>query len=285
MANLIKLPASGWVCGSLQWLLTSFEACSSWAYVWLSLDRYLAIMKPNWYRVNGGEDRAKRPLFIFTVLVFILASPLLFLYHKKIMDWHCLEEDLNNAYVCYWSDAELAPYLDLYGFLFGISLYSVCPVTLVVVLNSISAVAFLRRYFAKKKKLQSQGNVSGRHKTAGEAQENKDTRTSTTAAAAAAKNDRKLSGVMLLLSLSFVMFVGSWYCLKYGLQFYSFSQFYASGAVPDWYWYKVFEVVVLLGQLTTSFNGIVNSLILLMSPVTRQSLKTFLRRLFGKATE
>ena len=284
MANLIKLPASGWVCGSLQWLLTSFEACSSWAYVWLSLDRYLAIMKPNWYRVNGGKDRAKRPLFIFTVLVFILASPLLLFWQKKDPDIHCLEEDMNNAYKCYWSDPDLIPYLNVYGFLVNIFLYSVCPVILVVVLNSISAVAFLRRYFAKKKKLQSQGNVMGRQKTAGEAQENKDTRTST-AAAAAAKNDRKLSGVMLLLSLSFVMFVGSWYCLKYGLQFYSFSQFNASGAVPDWYWYKVFEVVVLLGQLTTSFNGIVNSLILLMSPVTRQSLKTFLRRLFGKATE
>ena len=84
MSNLIELPESGWVCGSLQWLLVSFEACSAWAYVWLTLDRYLAVMQPNWYRVNGEKERVKRPLIIFTVLVFILSSPFLFFLPPEI---------------------------------------------------------------------------------------------------------------------------------------------------------------------------------------------------------
>ena len=182
------------VCGSLFWLLTSFEACSTWAYVWLSLDRYLAIMKPNWYRVNGGKDRAKRPLIIFTLLVFILSSPFLFFWHEKNTEFFCLEEDKNNAYRCYWSDSDLIPFLNIYGFLFGILLYCVCPVILVVVFNSISGVNFLRRYFSKKKKLESQRNVSGREETAGKTREDKDIH-------------RKLSGVMFLLSLCSLIFV------------------------------------------------------------------------------
>ena len=180
---------------------------------------------------------------------------------------------MNNAYKCYWSDPDLIPYLNVYGFLVNIFLYSVCPVILVVVLNSISAVAFLRRYFARKKKQESQRNVSGRQETAaGNAREDNDIH-------------RKLSGVMFLLSLCSLIFVGSWYCLKLGLNFYAIYLFYASGFSPNWQWLKFYEVMELLGHVTTSFNGLVNSLIVLMSPVTRQSLKTFLRRLFGKATE
>ena len=277
MSNLIKLPGSGWVCGSLQWLLISFEACSAWGYVWLTLDRYLAVMQPNWYRVNGEKERVKRPLIIFTVLVFFLSSPYLFFYHIKIPGFFCLEEDMNNAYKCYWSDLELAPYLDFYIFLVSTLLYSVCPVALVVVLNSISAVSFLKRYFTKKNKLKSQKTVSGHQETVSEARENKDTRTFV-----AMKNDRKISGIMFLLSICFMIFVGSWYCFKYSLNLYGVYLFYAYGTIADWYWYKVFEVAELLGHLTTSFNGIVNSLILLMFPVTRKSLITGVRRMFAK---
>ena len=159
-------------------------------------------------------------------------------------------------------------------------LYSVCPVTLVVVLNSISAVGFLKRYFTKKNKLKSQRNVSGHQETVSEARGNKDTHSS-----AAMENDRKISAIMFLLSICFMVFVGSWYCFKYSLLLYTVYLFYAYGTSADWYLYKVFEVAELLGHLTTSFNGIVNSLIVLMFPITRKSLITGVRRMFAKVAK
>ena len=231
-------------------------------------------MKPNWYRVNGEKDKPKRPLIIFTLLVLILSSPFLLFWHEKTPEFFCLEEDINNAYKCYWSDSKFIPYLNIYGFVLVYLLYGMCPVILVVVLNIISAVNFLRRYFTKKKKMESQRIESGRgrEKAAGNTREDTDIY-------------RKLSGVMISLSLCSLIFVGSWYCLKLGLNVYANYQFYTSGFIPDWYWQKGYEVAELVGHLTTSFNGIVNSLILLMFPVTRKSLITFLRRLFGKTAE
>ena len=219
------------------------------------------------------EKIERRDLYSFSLYWSSYLLRLCCYFGKKDPDIHCLEEDMNNAYKCYWSDPDLIPYLNVYGFLVNIFLYSVCPVILVVVLNSISAVAFLRRYFARKKKQESQRNVSGRQETAaGNAREDNDIH-------------RKLSGVMFLLSLCSLIFVGSWYCLKIGVHLHLTYSYVTYGSLPNWYWQKVYEVSELVGHVTTSFNGIVNSLILLMFPVTRHSLKTFLRRLFGKTTE
>ena len=281
MSNLIKLPR--WICGSLKFFLVGFDACSAWGYVWLSLDRYLAIMKPHWYRINGEKDKPKRPLLLFTLLIFMIQFPTPFLFNKFMPEWHCLEEDLNNAYMCYWSNADWAPYLDIVlGFLVSVLFYSICPVTLVVVLNSISGLAFLKRYIKKKNKSkQSQTDESNGGKTsavaAPSAQE-----TLAKKEEQAAANERKLSVVMFMLSLCFLIFIGSWFCFKYSYNAYTGIRFHKTGTIPDWYWYKLFEIIELLGHVTTSLNGIVNSLILLTSPMMRDALKTGVLRILGR---
>ena len=280
VSNLLKLPR--WTCGSLKWFLTGFDACSAWGYVWLSLDRYLAIMKPTWYRINGEKDKPKRRLFLFTLSIFMLSLPIPFFYTKVNPEFHCLEEDLKNAYVCYWSNADWAPYLNFYGFLVSVLFYSACPVTLVVVLNIILGVAFLKRYTKKKNKSkQSQPDESRGGKTSAVAAPSAQGTLAKKEEQAAA-NERKLSVVMFMLSLCFLIFIGSWFCFKYCFHAYTGIRFFVLGTTPDYYWYKLFEIIELLGHVTTSLNGIVNSLILLTSPMMRDALKTGVLRILGR---
>ena len=267
----MKLPSSGWTCGTLRWILGSFEVCSTWAYVWISLDRYLATMKPNWYRINGRKEKVKRPLFIATLSSFMLTSPMLFLFHKKIFKWHCLEEDMNNAYVCYWSTPELADLLHLYTVLLGF----IGPVTLVFSLNTISGVSFLGRYLRKLRKANAE---SRRSKSKQTSPRDASIRESTEKSLAAASIERKITIIMFLLAICFLLFVGALGLFRIVFIVNSTSE-YAQSVSPPYILYKHYELLDLAHNATTALNGIVNGLVFLIFPSMRAALKTGLKRI------
>ena len=101
-ADLCDLPSNRWISGALKWLMTSSEMCSNWAYVWISLDRYLATMNPNWYRVNGKNNKVTRPLFIATVISYILFSPAFFLFHEKVIIFHHISHLVEQYQPNFW---------------------------------------------------------------------------------------------------------------------------------------------------------------------------------------
>ena len=270
-ANLIKLPSSGWVCGGLRWVLSSCEMCSAWAYVWISVDRYLAIMKPNWYRVNGKKEKVKPLFLIFTVVSVLMCTPALILFHRKIFQLHCLDEDMNNAYVCYWSNADAASFLDIYA----VVIIFLVPLLLVVLFNTISGVSLIKRYLQKKKKERSATKPS-------------DAKTTTTASNSAS-NDRKITIMMFTLAYCFLIFICLWNIFDYVFTAIIASDHLTGDSSEEIIFpykvYKQYELLRLAGHIASSLNGIVNGLVLQMFPTMREALGAGLKQIFSKGNK
>ena len=74
-----KRSALLWACRFVWWNTYALYACSSWSYVWISLDRCLAIWKPRWYRVHGKRKNARLFVILFTAIMYLMMSPNVFL--------------------------------------------------------------------------------------------------------------------------------------------------------------------------------------------------------------
>ena len=98
-----KLPLNKWFCGFLWWCVYSLYLCSSWSYVWISLDRFIAIWMSNWYRIHGKKEKMKKPLFLITAIMFVIMSPNLIFRETIKPEGSDVHSKQNNLLVLFYS--------------------------------------------------------------------------------------------------------------------------------------------------------------------------------------
>ena len=242
-----------WVCCILWWNTYSLYGCSSWSYVWISLDRFLAIWKPSWYRLNGTKAKARKTLIIFTVLVYILMSPnILF---REMGTYRAKESVFSALYSCTW-----VPSFSMFDKVFS-EFCGGIPVSLVLLLNVASSCDVIKRLIKRRFTTKREVcDVTSQSRT----QDCNPTRTR-----ARVVNDTKISVILIILAAIFVVLVGGgnvmWHYQRYGL--------------PQGKEVPLSRLLILVNTICYAMNGCINGFILLIFPSMRQALFLGLRKL------
>ena len=240
-----------WLCRFLWWNTYSLYACSSWSYVWISLDRFVAIWIPNWYRIRGKKDKVKLPLLVFTLLVYLLMSPNVFF--RELSPETDENSVFNSVYTCTWKST-----MSWFNQFF-VEFCGDVPVLLVLLLNVASSADILARLFGKVSTKKDQAVASNQSKTSGNC-----------ISKAKIKSDSKISIILVLIAVFFLVFVGGGNVLWHYQNYVSTSQQAQ----------RLRKLLLLLNNSCYAMNGSINGFILLIFPSMRQAFKQRMKKLF-----